>query len=88
MAIYAPMTEASKKDKVVLERVQCIYYPLRFYKDEKNEVRALINLGSKVNAMTPTYTAKLGLKVRYTNVRAQKIDGSNLEIFEMVLACF
>ena len=31
---------------------------------------------------------KLGLKVRLTNVRAQKIDGFTLETFEMVLASF
>lgn len=36
--------------------------------------------------MTPTYGAKLSLKIGYTNVRAQKIDGSIFKIFEIVLA--
>ena len=31
---------------------------------------------------------KLGFKVQKTNVRAQKIDGSVLETFEMVIADF
>ena len=38
--------------------------------------------------MTPGYVLKLGLKVRPTDVGAQKIDGSTLETFGMVLASF
>ena len=38
--------------------------------------------------MSPVYTKKLGLKTRKTNVEAQKIDGSALEIFGMVIANF
>ena len=72
---------------LALDRVPCIHYPLRFRKDTA-EVKALIDSGSEVNAMTPTYAAKLGLKVRHTDVGAQKIDGSTLETFGMVLASF
>ena len=81
------MTEADKEDEVVLERVQCIYYPLCFQKDIV-EVKALLDSGSEVNAMTAAYVSKLGLQVRRTNVGAQKIDGSTLETFEIVLASF
>lgn len=38
--------------------------------------------------MTLTYTVKLGLKVYYTNVGAQKIDISTCETFEIVFASF
>ena len=38
--------------------------------------------------MSPAYAKKLGLKTRKTNVGAQKIDGSALETFEMVIADF
>ena len=38
--------------------------------------------------MTPVYAAKLGLKVRKTDIGAQKIDSSNLITFGMVLADF
>ena len=38
--------------------------------------------------MSPAYAKKLGLKTRKTNVRAQKIDGSALKIFGMVIADF
>ena len=80
------MTEASQED-VVLDRVPCIRYPIRFKKSEV-QVQALLDSGSEVNAMTPGYASKLGLKVRPTDVGAQKIDGSTLETFGMVLASF
>lgn len=38
--------------------------------------------------MTLVYTAKLDLKIRPTNVGAQKIDGFILKIFEIVIASF
>ena len=38
--------------------------------------------------MTPAYASKLGLRVRHTDVRTQKIDGSTLQTFGMVLANF
>ena len=81
------MTETSKEDDVTLERVPCVYYPLRFRKDTA-DVRALIDSGSEINAMTPAYASKLGLRVRHTDVGAQKIDSSTLQTFGMVLANF
>ena len=38
--------------------------------------------------MNPDYTQKLELKIRRTNVKAQKIDGSTLETFGIVIADF
>lgn len=38
--------------------------------------------------MTPTYTASLDPKVQSTNIRAKKIDGFVLEIFEIVFTSF
>ena len=38
--------------------------------------------------MNPDFARKLGLKVRKTNIGAQKIDGSALEIFGMVIPDF
>ena len=66
-------------------KVPCIYYPVR---SQEEQVRALLNSGSKVNAMSPAYAKKLGLKTWKTNVGAQKIDGSALEIFGMIIADF
>ena len=69
------MTKASKEGYVSLERVLCIYYLLHFWKDTIG-VKALIDLGSEVNAITLAYKSKLGLRVQLTNIGAQKIDGS------------
>ena len=38
--------------------------------------------------MASAYASKVGLQVYITNVGAQKIDGSTLKIFRMVLASF
>ena len=83
------MTEASKEDdNVALARVPFIHYLLRFQKDNQNEMRAFIDSGSEVNKMTPAYALKLGFQVRRTNVGVQKIHGSILEMFGIILASF
>ena len=81
------MTKTNKEDEVTLERVPCVHYLLHFRKDTV-DMRALIDSGSEVNAMTPAYALKLGLRACHTNGRAQKIDGSTLQTFGMVLASF
>lgn len=78
------MTKTSNEN-VVLNQILYFYYPLWF---KKNEVQALINSGSKINIKTLVYVLKLDLQVRYTNVKAQKIDGSTLKTFDQVLASF
>lgn len=90
----ASMIEATKKadnkaedEAVSLERVQCIYYSLRFWKNTA-DIEGLIDFSSKVNAMIPAFAFHLGLKVWHTNVGTQKIDGSTLKIFRMALARF
>ena len=88
-AISALVTEASKEaQKVILDRVPCIHYPLQFRKDKEATIQALINLDSKVNTITPAYAKQLDFSVRKTNVGAQKIDSSLLRTFGMVIASF
>ena len=84
------VTGAGKKaPKVrVLDKVPCIYYSVQFCKDKNKDVLALLNSGSEINAMTLTYAAYLGLKLRVTNVRAQKIDGSSLATYSMIITAF
>ena len=48
----------------------------------------MLNSGSEVNAISPAYAKRLGLKTWKTNVGTQKIDGSALETFGMVIANF
>ena len=38
--------------------------------------------------MTPAYAAQLNLKMQKTNVSAQKIDGSLLQTYGIVIAAF
>lgn len=70
-----------------MERVPCLRYPVRIRMDQ-DDTQALIDSGSEVNAMYPTYAAKLGLPVGKTDVGTQKIDKSHLETFRMVIAGF
>ena len=49
---------------------------------------ALLDSGSEVNAIHPTFAWELGLSIRTTNVGAQKIDGIMLDIFGMVVVAF
>ena len=89
-ATSSSVTGASREaPKVrVLDRVPCIRYPVQFCKDKGKDVLALLDFGSEVNAMTPAHAAHLGLKVRVTDVGAQKIDGSSLATYGMVIAAF
>ena len=80
------MTNARKE---ALERVSCIHYQVRFKKDaDKAPVQALINSGSEVNAIYPSFAKQLGLPIRPTDVGAQKIDGTTLDTHGMVVAAF
>lgn len=83
MAISAPVTEASKK--VVVKKIPYIYYPVQF---KKHKISDLINFSNKISAMLLEYNLKLGLKIRYPNVKAQKIDIFTLETFKIDLASF
>lgn len=86
LATSLSMIKANKKD-VVLDCIPCIYYPMCFCK-EQDKVLALINSENEVNIMTAAYTLKLSLTIYPTNVGAQKVDGSTLKTFGMVLASF
>ena len=57
-------------------------------KGGQEKVKALLNSGSEVNAMSPAYAKNLGLKTRKTNDWAQKIDGSAFKTSEMMIADF
>ena len=84
-ATSSSVIKTSKEDDVALQRIPCVYCLTRF---KKKEVQALIDSRSEVNAMTPAYTSRLGLRVYRTDIGAQKIDGSTLETFGIVLASF
>ena len=68
-----------------LARVPCIRYPINL---GKKSVSALLDLGSEVNAVYPAFAKELGLPIRPTDMGAQKIDGTTLETYGMVVAAF
>lgn len=70
-----------------LKCVLSIQYLMNFKKNH-TEVQALIDSGSKFNAMALVYTAILGLHVYSIDVKAPKIDGSIYLTHGMVLANF
>lgn len=69
-----------------LQRVPCIQYLVQFLNN--TEVYALLDFESEVNAITPIYTAKQGLIIQKTILNTQKIDGSTLKIYGMVIESF
>ena len=68
-----------------LVRVPYIRYPINF---GKKSVLALFDSGNEVNAVHPAFAKELGLPIRPTDVGAQKIDGTTLETYGMVVAAF
>ncbi len=80
------VTSMSMTDKKTeeLKWVPCIWYPVIL----KDQTEALLDSGSEVNAMSQAFAQQLGLKIRKTNVRAQKIDGMTLETNKMVVSTF
>ena len=87
VSVSATSTLETGAREEALERVSCIHYPIQFKKD-KNQMQALINSGSEVNAMHPSFAKQLGLLIRPTNVGAPKIDGITLDTHDMVVATF
>ena len=74
--------------KEALKCVSCIHYPVRFKNTDKAPVQALINSGSKVNAVHPSFFKQLGLPIRPKDVGDQKIDGTKLDTHGMLVAVF
>ena len=77
----------SKGEYPNLAQVPCIRYLITFRKKSVS-MSALLDLGSEVNAIHPALACKLGLPVRPTDIGAQKIDGTMLDTFGMVVIAF
>ncbi len=74
------MTEKTEE----LEWVLCIWYPVTF----KNQTKALLESESKLNVISQAFAQQLGLKIRKTNVGAQKIDNTTLGTYGIVVSTF
>ena len=87
VSVLATSTLVTSAREEALEHVSYIHYPVQFKKD-KTQVQALVDLGSEVNAMHPSFAKQLGLSIWPTDVRAQKIDGTILDTYGMIVAAF
>lgn len=56
------------------------------FQNDLVKTMTLINIGSKINVITPDFAVKLGLKSKPTNVGRKKIDGLFMETYNMVQA--
>ncbi len=87
MAVLATSTSTTdKKTKEEEEQVSYIWYPVTFKDQDLTE--ALLDSGSEVNTMSQAFAQQLDLKIRKINVGAQKIDGTTLETYGMVVSIF
>ena len=66
-------------------RVLCIRYLFNF---GKKSVLALLDLGSEVNVVHLAFAKEPGLPIRLTDVRVQKINGTTLETYGIVVTAF
>ena len=85
LATYTLVTGAREE---TLERVSCIYYPVQVKNTSDAQIQALVDSGSEVNTIHPTFAKQLGLPIRTTDIRAQKINGTTLNTHEMVIIAF
>ena len=79
--------EEDKSEYPNLVQVSCIRYPITFRKKSVS-MSALLDSGSEVNAIYPTLARQLGHSIRPMDVEAQKIDGTMLDTFGMVVSAF
>ena len=78
-------SKESEGEYLNLTQVPCIWYPITF---KKKSVLALLDLCSEVNAIYPTLAQELGLPIRPMDVRVQKIDGTMLDTYGIVVTTF
>ena len=79
--------EKSKGEYSNLIRVPCIWYPITFRKKSES-ISALFNSNNEVNAIYPTLAWELELPIKPTDIGAQKIDSTMLDIYGMVVTAF
>ena len=68
-----------------LARVLCICYPIHF---RKKSVSILFDWGNEFNAIHLTFAKELGLPIRPTDIKVQKIDSTTLDTYGIVVAAF
>ena len=78
-------SEGDKYLRINLIEILYIRYPITFW---KRSVLALLNSSSEVNTIYLIFAQELGLPIRSTDVRTQKIDNNILDIYGMLIIAF
>ena len=73
-----------KTEEKKLEKVPCFWYPITFM----DQTKALLDSRSKFNIMSQVFIHQLGLTIWKTNIGAQKINGTTLKTYGMVVSIF
>lgn len=84
MAVSETSTSTTEWKTEKLERISYIKYPVII----KDQTEVLLDLRSKVNAMSQDFTHQLDFQIQKTNVRVQMMEGIIVEIYEMVIFKF
>ena len=88
MSILATSTSITSTREKSLEYILYIHYPVQFKDINGAQVQALINSESEVNAIHPTFTKQLGFLIQPTDVGVQKVDGTTVDNYGIVVAAF
>lgn len=75
MAVLTISMSMTVRKTEELEQVFCIKYPVIF----KDKTEASLDSESEVNIMTQTFAHQIELKVRRTNVKIQRLNGTTPE---------
>ena len=86
--VLATSTLMTGTREKALECIPYIYYSVQFKDRNETQVQALIDSRSEVNAIHPSFAKQLGLPIRLIDIRKQKIDGTMLNTYGMVIAAF
>ena len=88
VSVSATFTSTTGAREEALEYVSYMQYPVQFKDMSKAQGQDLIDSGSEVNTIPPTFVKQLGLPIRPKDVGVQKIDGTMLNTYRMVVAAF
>ena len=68
-----------------LEALKHIFYIKYSIQFQAQQVKVLVNSDSEMNAMNPTFAAKIDLSTQSINVGAQKIDAFVLKTYDITI---
>ena len=88
MSVIVARKEAVENNENLKSNFAQVLFICCLINSRKKPVLMLFDSGSKVNTVHLTFTKKLGLPIRPTDVGEQKIDGITLNIYGMVIATF